>query len=702
MLDVWNHLLSSGPFIPHGHCYLWKTGLVWLHLLSDLFIALAYYSIPLTLFYFVRRRPDLPFNWIFLMFASFIVACGTTHLMEVWTLWHPTYWTAGVLKAATAGVSMFTAVQLIPIVPKALSLPSPAQLQQANQELQAQIAERLRVEAELKQYQTKLEHLVAERTAQLEESNRQTEELLIREREARTQTETARAELQTYTDRLTLALDAAKMGSWDWDLSTNEISRTPYYEMILGYEPGHPMCTYEEWVSRVHPEDLPAVQTAIQTALETHQDYDFEYRLLLPNGEIRWVDAFGRGEYTIEGQPTRMVGVLQDITQRKQAEEALRQSEETARRQLLEIEAIYESAPIGLCVLDTEFRFIRINEFLAEINGLPASGHLGRTVREVLPELGEIQEGFFQKVVQLGVPVLNQEVHGTIPTRPEIERDWLANYYPIKSLEGEVIGINVTVQEITDRKLAEQALQERAKELADLNTILAQTMTLLQDRNQELDQFAYVVSHDLKAPLRAIANLSVWLEEDLVDLPEENQHQLQLLRRRVYRMEALINGLLEYSRVGRTESEIAFVDVADLLSEVVDSLSPPDSVRITIAPDMPTLNTKRLLLSQIFSNLISNAIKHRDRPDGSVQILVQDQGADYEFAVIDDGPGIDPRYHEKIFTIFQTLQARDEQENTGVGLSIVKKILEKEGGSIRVESQVGQGTTFRFNWPKPR
>ncbi|MGQ9869711.1 hypothetical protein [Leptodesmis sp.] len=165
MLDVWNYLLGSGPFIPHGHCYLWKTGLVWLHLLSDLFIALAYYSIPLTLFYFVRRRPDLPFNWIFLMFGSFIVACGTTHLMEVWTLWYPTYWTSSTLKAVAAGISMFTAVQLILILPKALSLPSPAQLQQANEELQAQIAERLRIEAELKQYQTQLEHLVAERTA---------------------------------------------------------------------------------------------------------------------------------------------------------------------------------------------------------------------------------------------------------------------------------------------------------------------------------------------------------------------------------------------------------------------------------------------------------------------------------------------------------------------------------------------------------
>lgn len=551
MSEFWNNFLSTS-FIPHGHCYLWKPGLVWLHVASDLIIALAYYSIPLTLFYFVKRRQDLPFNSIFLLFGAFIVACGTTHVMEVWTLWHPVYWLSGTLKAATAFISFFTAMQMIPIVPRALALPSPAQLQQANRELQTEITERLSVEAELKKYQTQLERLVAERTVQLADSNRQMQDLLVREQAARS-----------------------------------------------------------------------------------------------------------------------------------------------------EAEAIYATAPIGLCILDRDLRYVRINDYLAAINGLAAADHMGRTVKEVLPELAEVQASVFQKVIQSGVPILNQEVHGTLPHQPTVERDWLVSYYPLKDKQGKVQGINLTAQEITDRKLSEQALQERAEEQERLNSALAQTTASLQERNQELDQFAYVVSHDLKAPLRAIASLSEWIEDDLAgQIPEENRQQLRLMRNRVQRMESLINGLLAYSRAGRVEVESSWVNVKLLLGEVVDSLAPPPAFTIEIAPDLPVLMTKRLLLSQVFSNLISNAIKHHDRSDGTLRIAAQDQDSFYEFSITDDGPGIEPQYYEKIFAIFQTLQARDKQENTGIGLSIVKKIVEAEGGSIGLESQIGQGTTFRFTWPK--
>jgi signal transduction histidine kinase/CheY-like chemotaxis protein len=179
MTDFWSQLFSSSAFIPHGHCYLWQTNLVSLHILSDALIALSYYSIPITLFYLVRKRHDLPFEWVFLLFAAFIVACGTTHVLSIWTLWHPTYWVSGLVKAFTALISVITATQLFPLIPKVLALPSPAQLEHANLALQSQMTERFRVEEELRRYQTQLKSLVADRTNELTQANQTLKQEII-------------------------------------------------------------------------------------------------------------------------------------------------------------------------------------------------------------------------------------------------------------------------------------------------------------------------------------------------------------------------------------------------------------------------------------------------------------------------------------------------------------------------------------------
>jgi signal transduction histidine kinase len=165
-------------------------------------------------------------------------------------------------------------------------------------------------------------------------------------------------------------------------------------------------------------------------------------------------------------------------------------------------------------------------------------------------------------------------------------------------------------------------------------------------------------------------------------------------------MEALIDGLLQYSRVGRVRTELEPVNVEVLLAEVIDSLAPPSEFTVKVMPGMPRLMTERLALEQVFANLIGNAIKHNHRPDGQIIISVDNKTNLYEFTVADNGPGIAPEFHEKIFVMFQTLEARDKVENTGIGLAIVKKIIEDKGGTIFLESQVGQGATFRFTWPK--
>jgi hypothetical protein len=167
MQEMWKSFFSSGSFIPHGHCYLWQTQLVWLHVASDSIIALAYFSIPITLVYFISKRQDLPFDWIFALFGAFIVTCGITHIFEVWTLWHPTYWLSGIMKAITALISFATAILLVDLMPQALALPSPAQLVSANRLLESEIIERQLAEVAIQKAKEELEIRVEERTAEL-------------------------------------------------------------------------------------------------------------------------------------------------------------------------------------------------------------------------------------------------------------------------------------------------------------------------------------------------------------------------------------------------------------------------------------------------------------------------------------------------------------------------------------------------------
>ncbi len=268
-----------------------------------------------------------------------------------------------------------------------------------------------------------------------------------------------------------------------------------------------------------------------------------------------------------------------------------------------------------------------------------------------------------------------------------------------KRVEERTAEINKTNQELSDQ-IAERT--QAQSELADLASRMTHKADQLEKSNKDLDQFAYVAAHDLKAPLCAIANLSRWIEEDVEDqLSDESREHMDLLRGRVQRLENLIDGILQYSRLGRIDGgQLEVVNAGIVIDQIIEMLSPPPSFTVERDQHMPTFKCSVLLFEQVLSNLIGNAIKYHDKEAGNVNISFKDADDLYEFSVADDGPGIDPEYHEKVFMIFQTLQARDTKESTGIGLTIVKKIIEEQGGKISLDSNEGRGTTFRFTWPK--
>ncbi|MBW4557595.1 MAG: response regulator [Trichormus sp. ATA11-4-KO1] len=354
MSQLWINLFSSGSFIPHGHCYLWQTKLVWLHLLSDALIAIAYYSIPATLFYFVRKRQDLPFYWIFLLFSAFIVACGTTHLMAIWTLWHPTYWLSGLVKAGTATISLITAVALLPLVPKALALPSPAQLEQANQELQTQITERLRIEAELRQYQNHLEELVTVRTHEITKTNEQLQQE-VAERQRILEI------LRQSEERYRYLAEAIPQLVW----TTNADGECDYFNQNWCDYTG---LTLEQslgsgWLAALHPEDVPRAFAAWSNAVKSGTEYEIEYRFKRAvDGSYRWQLARGLPLKDEQNRVVKWFGTCTDIHEQKQILQE--------RAQLLELETAARAKAETANRIKDQFLAVLSHELRTPLNAI--------------------------------------------------------------------------------------------------------------------------------------------------------------------------------------------------------------------------------------------------------------------------------------------------------------------------------------------
>ncbi|MEW6349004.1 MAG: ATP-binding protein [Thermodesulfobacteriota bacterium] len=259
--------------------------------------------------------------------------------------------------------------------------------------------------------------------------------------------------------------------------------------------------------------------------------------------------------------------------------------------------------------------------------------------------------------------------------------------YRVKVRTSELEDLNDTLrEEIIERRKAEEALRQATQEL--------------QETNRELKDFAHVVSHDLKAPLRAVGKLTHWLATDYEQaLDDEGKRQMKLLQDRVKGMHNLIDGVLQYSRIGRIREQLGVVDLNQVLREVLDSLDPPSHITIVVENDLPSVRGEETRLHEVFQNLLDNAVKYMDKPQGEIRISCTDKNGLWQFAVRDNGPGIDSIHFERIFQMFQTLKSKKKTESTGIGLALVKKIVELHGGTVWVESTLGVGTAFLFTLP---
>jgi PAS domain S-box-containing protein len=543
---------------------------------------------------------------------------------------------------------------------------------------------------------------------------------------ARRRIEALAADVAQSEARMRALVDAAATIVWTANADGDRLESSPSWLAFTGqtaddYRDGG-------YATAIHPDDRATALEIWQSAVAVGAAYAAEYRLRRPDGSYAHTLARGMPVRDEGGRVLEYVGCNVDVSDLRRAEAIAREQADVqaALNDLAHvIAAELDLDKVVQAVTDVATRLTRAqfgaffynvrddaggSYSLYKISGVPRERFEGFP----MPRNTAIFAPTFEGDEVVRSPDItadprygrNAPYHG-MPEGHLPVRSYLA--VPVVSRSRDVIGglffghSDVGVFDERAEALAIRIAEKAALAMdnARLHADAQRLIKSLETSNRELDQFAYVASHDLKAPLRGIGSLAEWIEEDLGPaLTDDARTKMGLLRRRVQRMEALIQGILDFSRVGRTAGKREEIAVRKLLTDVVDLVSPQPPQAIVIGPDMPVLLSERIALQQVFLNLITNSLKHAGRPDARVEVTVRDAGERWEFRVADNGPGIAPEFHERVWGIFQTLQARDKVESTGIGLAIVKKVVEARGGRAWVESTEGEGATFCFTWPK--
>ena len=659
MWQIVKDIFSPTQYMPHGHCYLWQTPLVWLHITGDFLIAIAYFSIPAMLIYFIFKRRDVPFLGIFALFGAFIVLCGTGHLLDIWTLWHSAYWLSGIEKGITALVSCYTAGSMVTLLPQFLSLKTPQELEAINIKLQREIAVRQDAELALRYAYEDLEIKVQERTVELRETN------ACLEMEARDRKQ-AENEVRSVTERLQYLLAntpavifSCKLGG-NYDVtfvSDNIVS-------LIGYEAREFLDGSLDWHSILHPEDRQIVDTAFDRLLEK-ESISYEYRERHKDGSYRWIYDEVKLVKDAAGIPVECVGYGVDITARKQAEAALQQQLKRERlvdaiqeriRSSLNLEEVLTMAVEEVRQFLSTDRTV-IYRFNPDWSGFVAVESVARGVMPIqgidindpcfregyvsVYEQGHIRAiddiytagisechinllSQFQIKANVVVPILQGEkLWGLlIAHHCHSQKQW--NSSEIESLKQISVQLAIAIQqctlfeqaktEIADRKLAEAALQ-KAVMVADA-------------ANLAKSEFLSSMSHELRTPLNAILGFSQVMVRDS-SLNNQHQQHLEIINRAGEHLLSLINDILEMSKIeaGRSqlnESSFNLIRLLETLAEMFRLKGKSQKLQLffEVADGVPHfLNGDEGKLRQVLINLLGNAIKFTET--GSVTLRVK-------------------------------------------------------------------------------
>ncbi len=725
MSDLARLVFSSDAFLPHGSCLLWTPALLALWVLSDALIALAYYSIPVALVYFVRKRQDLAFHWMFLLFGAFIFWCGTTHVLEVWTLWQPLYWLEGGVKAVTAAISLTTAVLLWSLLPRALALPSSAQLEKSNQELSREITRRQQVEAELRKIQEELEQRVQERTAELTHLNQRLQAEIAERRQAEEKARYLMEALERSPNAV-IALDLdARITSWS--LSATRLYGYEAHEAIGRVAPALlvPSSTPEEYdrvLQRMHSKEPSLYETTRRTKA----------------GEILDVEIAFAPIYAEDGSVVGQLSISRDITKRKQVEKRLQQ--QLARLELLhqitramgerqDLVSIFRIV-LGRLEQDLSVAFTGIFQWetgASELRVLtlgPQSHPMAAAIELTEQSVIAVDQNGLRMALQGQIIYEPDTVQVPFPFTQRLARAGLRSLVltPLV-VEHTVLGLLVVAHHEPGcfssvdceflRQLSEHvAIAARHAQLyAQLQQAyddLRQTQhaMLQQERLRALGQMASGIAHDIN---NALSPASLYIESLLASdtaLSDRARHQLVTIQTAIDDVAHTVSRLREFYRQSEEPGAMVSLDLTRLVPQVLEltrarwrDVPQQRGVTVMVRTDLPdaplVVKWNESEVRDALTNLIFNAVDAMPQ-GGTLTLRAQATPTTVILEVCDTGIGMDEETRRRCMEPFYTTKG---ERGTGLGLAMVYGMMQRHVGEIEIESAPGQGTTVRLLFP---